>query len=265
LIRAIEQLERAAAIAITPIKTRTNLDNKSLTTKNSFRKTSKAAKDRQSFIRRPTVFCQVMKQIFQPVKFFFPQKLSPTMNRSACLLGTPRLICFIMERPFIMILYSRELTVAWGESDPFGLVYYPMMFTWFNETEHELLRALGFPTNKLIKEDRTAFVMGDVHFRFVGPAAYGDKVRTTIQMHKMTESTIHWDCKAVQTATGEIITEGRAIRIHAKIMEDGNIKAAPIPEAIRKAMAEPGNLVKFLDDSETEEKSDVALEKELAD
>ena len=70
-----------------------------------------------------------------------------------------------------MITYSRELTVAWGESDPFGLVYYPMMFTWFNETEHELLRALGFPTNKLITETRTAFVMGDVHFRFIGPAA----------------------------------------------------------------------------------------------
>lgn len=142
-----------------------------------------------------------------------------------------------------MIMYSRELTVAWGESDPFGLVYYPMMFTWFNETEHELLRALGFGTNELIRKNRTAFVMGDVHFRFVGPAAYGDKVRTTIQLAKIGGSTLHWDCKAVQAGDGSVITEGRAIRIYAQIQEDGNLKALQIPDEIRKALAEPGGLV----------------------
>ncbi len=146
-----------------------------------------------------------------------------------------------------MITYSRELTVAWGESDPFGLVYYPMMFTWFNEAEHELLRALGFPTNKLIKESRTAFVMGDVHFRFIGPAAYGDKVRTTIQLHKMTDSTVHWDCKAVQVTSGEVITEGRAIRIYAEILDDGNLKAGKIPDYIRNAMSKPGGLIDLPD------------------
>ena len=149
-----------------------------------------------------------------------------------------------------MITYSRELTVAWGESDPFGLVYYPMMFTWFNEAEHELLRALGFPTNRLIKESRTAFVMGDVHFRFIGPAAYGDKVRTTIQMHKMGESTVHWDCKAVQAASGDVITEGRAIRIYAQILEDGNLKAAPIPDEIRQSLSRPGGLINLPADDE---------------
>jgi len=149
-----------------------------------------------------------------------------------------------------MIMYSRELTVAWGESDPFGLVYYPMMFTWFNETEHELLRALGFPTNKLIKESRTAFVMGDVHFRFIGPAAYGEKVRTTIQLHKMTDSTIHWDCKAVQAGSGDVITEGRAIRIYAQILDDGNLQAATIPDYIREALTQTGGLIDLPENGE---------------
>ena len=149
-----------------------------------------------------------------------------------------------------MIMYSREHTVAWGESDPFGLVYFPMMFTWFNETEHELLRALGFPTNKLIKEDRTAFVMGDVHFRFIGPAAYGDKVRTTMHPNKLGKATLHWDCKAVQAQTGETICEGRAIRIHAQIQEDGNLKSKPIPAYIRKALTESGGLIRLPEDEE---------------
>lgn len=142
-----------------------------------------------------------------------------------------------------MIMYSRELTVAWGESDPFGLVYFPLMLAWFNDTEHELLSALGFPTKKMVNENRSAFVMGDVHFRFVGPAAYGDRVRTIIQLSKMTKSTLHWDCKAVHSSSGSLITEGRAIRIHARIQEDGNISSIPIPDEIREALSTPGSLV----------------------
>lgn len=142
-----------------------------------------------------------------------------------------------------MIMYSRELTVNWGKSDPFGLVYFPLMLAWFNDTEHELLRVIGYATDKMIAKDRTAFVMGDVHFRFIGPAAYGDKVRTMIQLVKMTKSTLHWDCKAVQASNGATICEGRAIRIHAQIQQDGNIASRPIPDDIRKALSEPGSLV----------------------
>lgn len=148
-----------------------------------------------------------------------------------------------------MIMYTRELTVAWGESDPFGLVYYPMMFTWFNEAEHELLRGLGFGTRELIRDHRTAFVMGDVHFRFIGPAAYGDRVRTTMKLVKIGGSTLHWDCKAVQAHGGAVITEGRAIRIYAQIQEDGNLKAIQIPDEIKKALAEPGGLIAPMEDA----------------
>jgi YbgC/YbaW family acyl-CoA thioester hydrolase len=148
-----------------------------------------------------------------------------------------------------MITYSNEITVKWGESDPFGLVYFPLMLAWFNDTEHDLLRAIGFPTNKMIEDDRRAFVMGDVHFRFIGPAAYGDKVRTTIQLAKIGNSTLHWDCKAVQVGSGDVVTEGRAIRIHAQIQEDGNLKAIPIPDDIRAALTKPGGLVSLEDSS----------------
>ncbi|MCB1341822.1 MAG: acyl-CoA thioesterase [Pseudooceanicola sp.] len=142
-----------------------------------------------------------------------------------------------------MIMYSRELTVAWGESDPFGLVYFPRMLAWFNDTEHEMLRAIGFATEKMIAKDRSAFVMGDIHFKFIGPAAYGDRVRTMIQLSKITKSTLHWDCKAVQASSGALVCEGRAIRIHARIMEDGNLSAQPIPDDIRRALSVPGSLV----------------------
>ena len=73
-------------------------------------------------------------------------------------------------------MYWKEITVHWGESDPFGLVYYPRIVAWFNETEHEFFRTIGFPIDQMIRQDRTTFVMGEIHFRFIGPAAYGDRM-----------------------------------------------------------------------------------------
>ena len=81
-----------------------------------------------------------------------------------------------------MAMYWREITVNWGESDPFGLVYYPRIVAWFNDTEHELFRVIGYPIEQMIKNDRTTFVMGEIHFRFIGPAAYGDRIVNTITL-----------------------------------------------------------------------------------
>ena len=79
-------------------------------------------------------------------------------------------------------MYWKEITVHWGESDPFGLVYYPRIVAWFNETEHEFFRTIGFPIDVMIKKDRTTFVMGEIRFRFIGPAAYGDRIATSMAM-----------------------------------------------------------------------------------
>ena len=108
------------------------------------------------------------------------------------------------------MMYWREISVAWGESDPFGLVYYPRMLAWFNDTEHELFRTLGYPIDKMIQDDRTTFVMGEIHFRFIGPAAYGDRVTLKIVLTEIHERTLHWDCSAKLTLTGAPVTEGKA-------------------------------------------------------
>ena len=45
----------------------------------------------------------------------------------------------------VLSAYKQELIVNWGESDPFGLVYYAREVAWFNEIEHELFRQIGHP------------------------------------------------------------------------------------------------------------------------
>jgi acyl-CoA thioesterase FadM len=121
------------------------------------------------------------------------------------------------------------------------------MLAWVNDTEHELFRALGYPMNEMIAKDRTAFVMGEIHFRFVGPAAYGDRIRCMLTLAKVGDSTLHWDCKAMNITTGVAVNEGRATRIYARINEDGQLKSARIPDDLRRTLLEAGKLTQIGD------------------
>ena len=141
-----------------------------------------------------------------------------------------------------MAMYWREITVNWGESDPFGLVYYPRMLAWFNDTEHELFRTIGHPIDVMIRHDRTTFVMGEIHFRFIGPAAYGDRIITTITLAELGERTLHWNCKAKNALTGTAVCEGKATRVYARINEDGSLSSAVIPPTMRTALTDMGEL-----------------------
>jgi len=149
-------------------------------------------------------------------------------------------------------MYWKEITVHWGESDPFGLVYYPRIVAWFNETEHEFFRTIGFPIEQMIRADRTTFVMGEIHFRFIGPAAYGDRIATSITLARIGEKTLHWTCKARNAASGAPVTEGKATRVYARINEDGTLNSAPIPARMRRALLESGRLSHLKRDIERE-------------
>ena len=135
-----------------------------------------------------------------------------------------------------MLVYYRELTVNWGESDPFGLVYFPRMLAWFNDAEHEFFAQAGYPVSQMIKRDRTAFVMGRVNFEFVGPAAYGDRIVSRIEVREITNSTLTWECTARRVDSNMLVTRGTATRVYAEILEDGQLKAKRIPDAIRELL-----------------------------
>ena len=138
-----------------------------------------------------------------------------------------------------MLVYYREFTVEWGESDPFGLVYFPRMLAWFNDAEHEFFAQAGYPVKQMVEQDRTAFVMGRVNFEFVGPAAYGERIITRLELDEISNSTLTWNCLANRRSDEVLVTKGTATRVYAEIQEDGSLKAIRIPDKIRRLLGAP--------------------------
>ena len=132
-----------------------------------------------------------------------------------------------------MLVYFREVSVEWGDSDPFGLIYFPRILEWFNDAEHEFFARAGYPVRQMVEQDRTAFVMGRVNFEFVGPAAYGEQIITRLALKEITNSTLTWDCSAKRKDDDVPVTAGTATRVYAEIQEDGSLTAKRIPDNIR--------------------------------
>jgi len=72
----------------------------------------------------------------------------------------------------------------------------------------------------------------------LGPAAYGDQVQCTLTLLEIREKTVHWHCNAVNLRTGQQVTEGKATRVFARILEDGNLESHVIPEEIRESLSQ---------------------------
>jgi len=138
-----------------------------------------------------------------------------------------------------MITYWRLHTLTWGECDLFGLVYYPHILAWFNDTEHALFRALGHPIDEMVARDRTTFVMGEVQFRFTGPARYGQEILSLIKLDRIGTSTLHWRTRCVLAATGAPVCDGSATRVYARINADDSLSAVPIPAYYRELFVQP--------------------------
>jgi acyl-CoA thioesterase FadM len=138
-----------------------------------------------------------------------------------------------------MLTYWREHHVTWGECDPFGLVYYPHMLAWFNDTEHALWRALDHPIEDMIARDRTTFVMGEVAFRFTGPIRYGEPVLCMVRVEHIGRSSLRWGSRCVAARDGAPVYEGSATRIYAHISADNSLRAAPITADLRALLQGP--------------------------
>jgi len=112
------------------------------------------------------------------------------------------------------------------------------MLAWFNDAEHEFFAQAGYPLTRMVARDRTAFVMGRIDFKFIGPAGYGEKIVTRLAVKKITNSTVLWDCSA-RRSDDALVTKGTATRVYAEIQQNGELQAKRIPNNIRTLLGAP--------------------------
>ncbi len=129
-----------------------------------------------------------------------------------------------------------DVTVAWGDCDEAGIVFYPNYFYWFDSAFQALLRARGLNQREL----RTRFgALGtpivETGAQFLSPVTYEDVLR-------IETGVASWGTRSFRVAYRALrgdapVAEGFEARVWAVPGEAGRLRAAEIPDAFREALA----------------------------
>ena len=77
-----------------------------------------------------------------------------------------------------MLTNRKEILIEWGDCDPFGIVFFPRYFEYFDGCTNSLFhRALGFPKAEMLKRFQIAGIpLVQASCNFFAPSSYGDTV-----------------------------------------------------------------------------------------
>ena len=131
--------------------------------------------------------------------------------------------------------FRKQLTIAWGQCDPAGIVFNSRFFEMFDTSTWKLFEAaLGVKPHELA----TAFgIIGiplvDVRANFLKPIKFGDLVDMTSRVSEFRRSS--FDVEHRLSVNGELAVEGGETRVWAARSKDD-------PEKITSA-AIPGDVI----------------------
>jgi 4-hydroxybenzoyl-CoA thioesterase len=128
---------------------------------------------------------------------------------------------------------SVRLRVRFGDADPAGLVYYPVIFHYFHIALEEFFAACcGITYDKLMAEERIGFPTVRAETEFFTPLVYGDEVDVGIRVSKIGNSSATFEYEARRVSDGTLCA--RSVQVHVAMNLDTR-RAVPIPEKYREA------------------------------
>ena len=77
-----------------------------------------------------------------------------------------------------MLIHRKEIQIEWGDCDPFGIVFFPRYFEYFDACTNALFhRALGIKKAEMLRHYKIAGIpLVQASCNFLAPSSFGDVV-----------------------------------------------------------------------------------------
>jgi 4-hydroxybenzoyl-CoA thioesterase len=129
--------------------------------------------------------------------------------------------------------FSTRIKVRFGDADPAGLVYYPVIFHYFHIALEEFFAAqCGISYDHLIADERLGFPTVKTEAEFFVPMVYGDEVEVEIFVSKMGRSSAVFEYSARRASDATLCARATHVQV---AMNMDTRRAVPIPEKYRQA------------------------------
>jgi 4-hydroxybenzoyl-CoA thioesterase len=131
--------------------------------------------------------------------------------------------------------FVTRIVVRFGETDPAGLVYYPVLFHYCHVALEEFFAArCGGSYAQLLGRERIGFPTVNVQAEFFVPLVYGDEVAVSVAVTRVGHSSATFEYN-LRRASDQTLC-ARAVLVQVAMNLDTR-QAVEIPAALRRAFA----------------------------
>jgi acyl-CoA thioester hydrolase len=101
-----------------------------------------------------------------------------------------------------------EVRVRFGETDPFGVVYFTSHLEYVKAALDEYLRGLGLSPARFYKDAAGGWPIGEVIVRYEAPARYDDLLSVTIWVAELARSAVRFGFRIEHAGEGTPLAQG---------------------------------------------------------
>jgi len=132
-------------------------------------------------------------------------------------------------------VHHTQVWVRFGDTDPYGIVYFVSYFRYCHRAIEEFLRALGLPPEKTFKNVEEGFGLPIVEAwgRFRRPSRYGDRLRIETRIQEVKAKSVVFRFEFYPETGRELMAEGTATLVAI----GADWKARELPERIKEGLA----------------------------
>ena len=135
----------------------------------------------------------------------------------------------------LLMPFSTRITVRFGETDPAGWVYYPVLFHYCHVAMEEFFAArCGTSYEKLMAGERIGFPTVKAQAEFVAPLVYGDEVELEVFVSRVGRSSATFEYRLYRASDRVLCASASLVQVS---MDMDARRAVSIPERYRQAFA----------------------------
>jgi 4-hydroxybenzoyl-CoA thioesterase len=129
--------------------------------------------------------------------------------------------------------FSTRIKVRFGDCDPAGLVYYPVLFHYCHAAMEEFFAARGgmaYP--RLLAERRIGFPTVNVRAEFFAPFVYGDEAVVEVWASAVGRTSVTFEYRLRRASDLALCAAATHVQVALNLDE---LRAVPVPEDLRRA------------------------------
>ncbi len=129
-----------------------------------------------------------------------------------------------------------QVRVRFGDTDPYGIVYFVSYFRYCHRAIEEFLRSLGLHPEETFRNVKEGFGLPivEAHGKFLRPSRYGELLEIETRVQELRSKAIIFQFRFFPAGREELVAEGTATMVAI----NREWRAVEVPERVRRRIVE---------------------------